>query len=225
MGGGGFLMEPENPLLDAFLFSLAGKKKPRVCLVPTASGDSASYLERFYAAAARHDIEATHLSLFKPPVGSLEDFVLSQDVIYVGGGNTRNLLVLWREWGLDLILRKAYERGIVLGGVSAGSICWFQEGLTDSISGQLTRWNCLGWLPGSNCPHYDGETERRPAYHREMAAGMLPGVACDDGVGAYYVDDELQEFVSSRPNALGYRVGLLDGQVQESAIQPRYLGA
>lgn len=224
MGGGGFLMESEKSPLDSFFLGLSGKSKPKVCFVGTASGDSAGFHEKFYNAMKLHEVEASHLSLFKPPLGSLEEFVLSKDVIYVGGGNTRNLLVLWKEWGLDSILRKAYERGVVLGGISAGSICWFEEGLTDSVTGKLMKLDCLGFLPGSNCPHYDGEPERRPAYQREILAGMKPGIACDDGVAGYFVNEQLVEFVSERREAKAFRVQVEDGRVAELAVQPRFLG-
>jgi dipeptidase E len=224
MGGGGFLMEPENPLLDAFFFGLSGKPNPKVCFLGTAGGDAESYIKKFYDAMEGRPCEASHLSLFRAPIGSLRDYVLSKDVIYVGGGNTRNLLVLWKEWGLDQILREAYEKGIVLGGVSAGSICWFEQGVTDSIPGSLTALNCLGFLPGSNCVHYDGEAERRPTYQRLISNGMKPGYACDDGVAGHFVDERLVEFVSSRPNASAYQVTLKNGQTVEQKIAPRYLG-
>jgi len=131
------------------------------------------------------DCRATHLSLIQPPSADLGAFVFAQDVIFVGGGNTRSLLALWREWGLDAILREAYERGIVLGGVSADMICWFEFGVTDSVPGALTPLKCLGWLPGSACPHYDKEIERRPSFQRLIAEGAIPGgYAADDGVSA-----------------------------------------
>lgn len=223
MGGGGFSMEPENPLLDSFLISLAGKRRAKVCFVGTASGDDSSYRDKFYDAMKGHDVEPSHLSLFKPPVGSLEQFVLSQDIIYVGGGNTRNLMALWKEWRLDSILKRAYANGVVMGGISAGSLCWFEEGVTDSITGSLTKIECMGILKGSNCPHYDGEVERRSAYHALIKDGMKPGVACDDGVAGYFVDEHLVEFVSSRPNAKAYRLTIQNQNTIEVSEQPRYL--
>jgi dipeptidase E len=224
MGGGGFLQEPENPLLDKFFIGLSGKQKPRVCFVSTASGDAADVIERFYKAMTSHNVEAAHLSLFNPPLGSLSDFVLSKDVIYVGGGNTRNLLVLWKEWGLDKILREAYQQGIVLGGISAGSLCWYEQGVTDSITGTLSKIDCMGILAGSNCPHFDGEVSRRPAYRSMIENGMKSGIACDDGVAGYFVNEALVEFVSSRPHAKAYRLALEKGQVVETPVLPRYLG-
>lgn len=225
MGGGGFLMEPENPLLDQYILAQTGRTRPRVCFVPTASGDSENAIERFYTAFRKIESVPTHLSLFKPPLGDLGAFVAEQDVLYVGGGNTKNLIALWREWGLDRIVREAWMRGTVLCGVSAGSICWFEQGVTDSITGSLTALSCLGLLPGSHCPHYDGESERRPAYHRLLTEGKLrDGYAADDGAALHFVGDRLEAVVSSRPAARGYRVSLVEGRPVETPLATRYLG-
>jgi dipeptidase E len=226
MGGGGFSMEPENLLLDQYVLKQSGKISPEVCFVPTASGDAQGYIERFYQSFETLDCKPTHLSLFKPPTADLEEYVLSKDVIYVGGGNTRNLIILWKEWGLDQIFRKAWERGIVLAGLSAGSICWFEEGVTDSIPGELTPLTCLGFLKGSNCPHYDGESERRPAYHKLVGSKKIQtGIAADDGVALHYIDEKLNKIVSSRENAAAYSVGI-NGMpdVFEEKLIPEFLG-
>ncbi|HET7628220.1 MAG TPA: Type 1 glutamine amidotransferase-like domain-containing protein, partial [Bacillales bacterium] len=132
MGGGGFSMEPDNLLLDEYIVAQARNERPKVCFVPTASGDAAGYIDKFYKAFSSLACKPSHLSLFKPPVKDLQSFLLDKDVVYVGGGNTNNLLLLWRAWGLDVSLRKAWEQGVVLAGLSAGSICWFEEGVTDS---------------------------------------------------------------------------------------------
>jgi dipeptidase E len=224
MGGGGFSEEPDNPLLDRFFFSLSDKEKPKVCFISTASGDSLTYIDKFYINMKKHNVEASHLSLFNGPKGSLRDYVLDKDVIYVGGGNTRNLIVLWKEWGLDQILKEAYQAGKVLGGISAGSICWYEEGVTDSIPGQLNAWPCLGILKGSNCPHYDGDRERRPAFHRLVLSGMRPGIACDDGVAAVFENEDFVEFVSSRPAARGYLIKKVGDKIEEIEVKPRFLG-
>jgi dipeptidase E len=219
LGGGGFSMEPENPLLDLYILRQSEKKKPNICFIPTASGDSDNYIERFYTAFEQHDCIPAHLSLFKPSTNDLEDFVLSQDIIFVGGGNTRNMLVLWKEWELDQILKKAYENGIILSGISAGSICWFEEGVTDSIPGKLTKLLCLGFLKGSNCPHYDGEKERRPAYHQLISSGeMKDGFAADDGVALHFIDGKLVRAVSSRPHAKAYFVQKTSQGIEETTI-------
>ena len=226
LGGGGFSMEPDNLALDRYILGLARRDEPRICFIPTASGDAIDYIDRFYAAFAPMACEPTHLSLFKPPTADLRAFVQEQDVFYVGGGSTRNLLVLWREWGLDTMLREAWERRAVLAGISAGSICWFESGVSDSVvPGDLAPLRCLGFLPGSNCPHYDSEAERRPTYQRLIAAGALPdGYAADDGVALHFVGDRLERIVSSRPHAKAYRLERHGDQVIETALPPNYLG-
>jgi peptidase E len=227
MGGGGFSMEPENLLLDRFVLSLAAVPQPKVCFVGTASGDSQIYLDKFYAAFNTLPCTPVELSLFKPPTADLRSFVMERDVIYVGGGNTRNLLVLWREWGLDAILREAWLSGIVMAGISAGSICWFQQGLSDSvIPGDLAPLDCLGFLSGSNCPHYDGEKERRPAYHRFICEGKLDaGYAADDGAALHFIGQGLNGVVSSRDAARGYSVRRAGTEVEEVALDTVRLGA
>lgn len=225
MGGGGFSMEPDNPLLDQYVLRQSPHSRPKVCFVPTASGDSEDYIERFYTAFRQHDCVPSHLSLFRPPTEDLESFVLEKDIIYVGGGNTKNLVALWRDWGLDRIMRSAWERGIVLAGISAGSICWFEQAITDSYGTRLHALSCLGFLPGSNCPHYDGEVERRPSFHRMLKEGkIVPGLAADDGAALHFVETDLKAVVSSRPRARAYRLQLGDAGVQEEAIAADYLG-
>ncbi len=225
LGGGGFSMEPDNPLLDLYILRQCAKERPRICFVGTASGDSQNYIDRFYAAFTRRPCVPAYLSLFDPPTADLRSFVFEQDIIYVGGGNTKSLLALWREWGLDRIFREAWERGIVLAGISAGSICWFEAGLTDSIPGPLTVLPCLGFLSGSNCPHYDGEAERRPSYQQAVASGaIMPGYAADDGVALHFIGGQLARCVSSRPQARAYRLERAGDEAVETPIVPLYLG-
>lgn len=228
MGGGGFLMEPENPLLDEFVLSLAPTPRPRVCFLATAGGDSDTSVVRFYRAFERRDCRPSDLSLFVREIADLEAFLLAQDVIYVGGGSTANMLAVWRVHGLDLILRSAWERGIVLCGLSAGMNCWFEASVTDSFGPELAPLpDGLGFIAGSACPHYDGEPGRRPTFRRLVAAGELPpGWAADDGAALVFADDELVEVVASRPNARAYRVQVgPDGDVDELPLAARYLGA
>jgi dipeptidase E len=225
MGGGGFSMEPENPLLDQYILKQSQSNQPKVCFIPTASGDSEEYIQNFYQAFNNHKCIPSHLSLFRPPTKDLEDYILEKDILYVGGGNTRNLLVLWREWGLDKFIRKAWENNVILAGLSAGSICWFKEGVTDSIPGELTRLECLGFLEGSNCPHYDGELDRRPGYHRLLKSKEIEnGIAMDDGAGVHYHEDKVYKVISSRPQAKVYQLEYRDNQVREIEIKPIYLG-
>ncbi|WP_335871484.1 Type 1 glutamine amidotransferase-like domain-containing protein [Bacillus sp. 2205SS5-2] len=225
MGGGGFSMEPDNPLLDQYILSQVNKPKPKICFIPTASGDADSYTARFYEFFQQQNCEPTHLSLFKPPTRDIEAFVLGQDIIYVGGGNTKNLLVLWKEWGLDKILKKAWDIGIILAGISAGSICWFEQGVTDSYGDDLEPLQCLGFLMGSNCPHFDGESQRRPVYHSLIKSNKISGgFAADDGVALHFFDQELTKSVSSRPSAKAYQLTRIEGSVAEEVLQTEYLG-
>jgi peptidase E len=224
LGGGGFSMEPENPALDRYILQQTGKKRPRVCFLPHATDDAVRYVRNFYEAFTALDARPAYLSLFNPPTADLEAFILEQDAIYVGGGNTRSMLALWREWRLDDALRKAWHHGVVLAGISAGAICWFEQGITDSVPGALSPLPCLGFVRGSCCPHYDGEAKRRPAFHRLLRQGsILPGIALEDGAAAHFVDDELLCVVSSRPRARGYRLARRAGQVSEHAIRTHYL--
>lgn len=207
MGGGGFSMEPDNLALDRYVLEQANTPDPSVAFIPTASGDSDNYIVRYYAAFQSLGCYPTHLSLFTPHTADIESYIMEQDVIYVGGGNTRSMLALWREWELDLILRQALEAGIVLAGLSAGAICWFRQGTTDSVPGGLSVLSCLGFLPHSCCPHYDGEPTRRPAYQAFIASGeMGPGYALDDSAAVHFIDGKLHRAVASRPNATAYWV-------------------
>jgi|SRR5579872_1166951 len=207
MGGGGFSSMPDDRRLDRYVLESTGLPRPKICFIPTASGDALTYIERFYNTFGALACAPTHLSLFDPPRADLRSFIFEHDAVYVGGGNTKNMLALWREWSLDRFLREAYDSGIVLSGLSAGSICWFDSGVTDSVPGPLTPLQCLGFLSGSNCPHYDAEPERRPAFHRLVSERALPaGIATDDGVALHFVDGVLQTIVSATPTGAAYRV-------------------
>lgn len=225
LGGGGFSMEPDNPLLDDFILSLTRKRQPKICFVPTASGDSDNYVARFYRAFPPAKCSPTHLPLFSPPIPNLTRFVCEQDVIYVGGGSSANMLAVWRVHGMDKAIIAAWRKGVVLCGVSAGGICWFEAGITDSFGSQLAPLrDGLGILKGAFCPHYDGERERRSTLHRELRHNFPLTLAADDGVGLHFVGTRFAEAVSSRPEAHAYRVHWTDKIVKESLIPARYLG-
>jgi dipeptidase E len=209
LGGGGFSMEPENRHLDEYLLSLSAAVRPRICFVPTASGDSSDYCQKFSDAFTDLNSEPTVFSLFRSQTwtGSPEEMLLDQDIIFVGGGSTANMLILWRAWGIDEILRKAYEEGIILSGISAGANCWFEQCSTDSLGPGTNVLDGLGWLTGSFTPHYDGEAERRSSLRKFIDEGiMTPGYAADDGVAIHFINESLYRVVSSRRNAKGYHV-------------------
>jgi peptidase E len=210
MGGGGFTMEPDNPVLDEFILGLSPRREPRICFLPTASGDPDAHIARFYAAYRDLPCEPAHISLFRlgamPRTPPLRELLLSQDIVYVGGGSMRNMLAIWQVHGLDAILREAWERGVVLAGLSAGAMCWFEGGITKS-TGEPEVAAGLGLLPGSFTVHADGEPDRLPVYLEAVRTGALPaGWAADDGVGLVMRGARLERVVGSRPAARLYRV-------------------
>jgi peptidase E len=225
IGGCGFSMDPANSALASYILEQTGKPEPRVCFVPTASGDAPSYIEAFHKTFSQIRCRPSHLSFFdRTP--ELPSLLLNQDLIYVGGGNTKSMLAVWREWGLDAILKQAWEAGIVLAGTSAGAICWFQQGITDSFAKELQVLDCLGFLKGSCCPHYDGEAERRPSFHRMLEEKrILSGYALEDYSAAHFVGDELYRVIVSRPSAKAYRLQLIDAAVVEEPLEKKILSA
>ncbi|MGW2640122.1 Type 1 glutamine amidotransferase-like domain-containing protein [Streptomyces sp. NPDC001348] len=225
--GGGFSTDDDG-LLDDWLLSHARAPRPNVCFVPTASGDAPAYIERFLSAFRSRDCEPSVLPLFRRELDddALRAFVLSQDVVYVGGGNTANLLAVWRVHGLDRLLGEAYDSGTLLCGISAGANCWAEGSHTDSFGPLTFLPDGLGLLPGSVCPHYDGEPGRRPSYRKAVATGMLPaGWAVEDGVGALFTDGRLTETVTRAPGACLYRIECAgEDTVSERAVPCRLLG-
>ncbi|MBA3844499.1 MAG: peptidase E [Actinobacteria bacterium] len=218
LGGGGDTPD-QSALLWSYVLDVVGKGRPRMLYVPTAIGDSESGIVSFYDRFARR-VEASHLLTFPYPPDDLRGLILSQDAICVSGGNTANMLAIWQVHGIDLLLREAWESGILLWGASAGMICWFEAGVTDSFGPRLAGLDCLGFLPGSACPHYDGEELRRPRYHELVAGGFPEGIAADDGVAVRYSGPEIAEIVSCRPGAAAYRVT----REGEQELESRSLG-
>jgi peptidase E len=215
------------PPLLAYAVQISGRKAPGICVLNTASGDDPAVYLRTYDLFAEIPGRVSHLLLFPMPnTADPEDLLLSQDVIFVGGGSVANMLAVWRVHGLDRIMRAAWRAGIVLSGVSAGAICWFAGGTTDSFGTDLRPFtDGLGLLSPSYCPHYDSEPGRRPLYQSLVAGGALPpGIACDDGAAAHYVDDDLAEIVTDRQAARGYRVDRSAGDgAAETALDSKML--
>jgi peptidase E len=228
LGGGGFSMEKDGSVLDDYVLSLTKVRRPRICFLPTASGDADHYVVRFYRRFSMY-CEASHISLFRRDQGGagveedLASHLLSQDLIYVGGGNVVSMLGVWRAHGLDDILRRAWREGIVLCGPSAGSLCWFEEALS-AFHGPPRRVRGLGLLPYSNCVHYDAEPTRRSEYHSLVSDGMHPGFAVEDGVALHFLGTHLERVVSSRPNGSAYHVAQVGEGVVETALEVAYLG-
>jgi peptidase E len=218
------LPDSGNAKLERYILDACGKERPRVCFVPTASGEDLAVVGRFFETYARFGIELEVLRFFRRTPEDLREYLFGFDVVHVGGGNTRSMLAVWKHWGFDTIVREAWERGIVLCGSSAGSICWFEQGVTDSLAGALRPMPCLGLLPGSHCPHYDGEPERRPAYRRLVASGEIaPGIACDDGAAVHFTGREPLRAVASRPAARAYRLERIGSEARETTLETMVL--
>lgn len=217
IAGGGF-----NTAFVRYLAQLTGKPRPRLLYLPTASADSPQGIIGWYRSCAPLNVEASHQISFIASTQqsrSWEDVLLSVDGIVCSGGNTLNQQVIWKAHGIDAILRQAWDRGIVLGGASAGSLCWFEEGTTDSRPKALSTVQCLGFLKGSHCPHYDAEPGRRPLYHQLIGSGqMKPGYACDNDAGIYFEDNTVKRVVHTRADADVFHVSLADGKVQEKPL-------
>jgi dipeptidase E len=222
-GGGGFSQESGNPLLDDYVLGLTRSDTPRVCFLPTASGDADHYIVRFYN-AFRNRARPSHVSLFRRERGvpDIRSHLLAQNAIYVGGGSLVSLLGVWRAHGIDSILREAYEAGVVLCGLSAGSLCWFAEAIS-GYHGEVRRVAGLGFLPHSNAVHYR-EGSRRDAFHSHLLEGMPAGFATEDGAALRFAGTELVEVVTSRPEAGAYWLERRRGRILETRLPTKYLG-
>jgi dipeptidase E len=226
-GGGGFSMERDNTLLDDYVLGLPGTERPRVCFLPTASGDADHYIVRFYRAFPAGRCQPSHVSLFRRDGGAadIHQHVLSSDIVYVGGGSVISLLGAWRAHGLDTTLRLAWEQGTVMCGVSAGSLCWFASALS-AFHGAPQLVAGLGLLPYSNCVHFDCERDREGASRRHLLDGMVAGYAAEDGSALHFIGERLGGVATSRPNARAYRMRRTEsGRIERRALPARYLGA
>ena len=223
-GGGGFSTGGDTAALDDYVLGLAGRERPRVCFLPTASGDADHYVVRFYRAFGGR-AEPSHVSLFRRQRGApcVRSHLLAQDVVYVGGGSVVSMLGAWRAHGVDSFLREAWESGVIMCGPSAGSLCWFAQSMS-AFHGETGVVAGLGLLPFSNTVHYDTEPHRRRSYRELVVAGTLPGFAIDEGAALHFVGERLERAVTARPGAAAYRLERAGGVVVEEAIEPLRLG-
>jgi dipeptidase E len=223
IAGGGF-----GTAFIRYMAELTGKPRPKICYLPTASADSPTGIIAFYRSCAPLDVEPSHQESFIASTRqdrSWEEVFLSVDAVVVSGGNTLNQQAIWKAQGIDVVLRQAWDRGIVLGGASAGSLCWFEEGTTDSRPKELTKVECLGFIKGSHSPHYDAEPGRRPLYQKLIGSGeMKPGYACDNNAGIYFEDNEVKRVVATRAGAKVYYVSVVGGRVVERVMEPELIG-
>jgi len=211
----------------SYIKLLTGKENPRMCFLPTANADNESSINLWYEHCHHHGVQPFVQRMFISSYTqkeSFEEVLLSMDAIVVGGGNTLNMLAIWKAHGLDAILRKAWEQGIILCGGSAGSLCWFEQGTTDSRPKEVTKIECLGFLKGSHCPHYDSEKTRRPLYHSYILQKELaPGYACDDFAGIVFHDNEVNNVVSLNETSNAYYVSLDENGITEKRLEKEVL--
>jgi dipeptidase E len=226
LGGGGFSMEAGNPLLDEHALALTAADCPKVCFLPTASGDADHYIVRFYRAFPAGRCRPSHISLFRRDGGAanLAAHLMEQDLVYVGGGSLISLMGTWGAHGIDLMLRAAWEHGVVMAGLSAGSLCWFDQALT-AFHGESRAVQGLRLLPYSNAVHYDDKPARRAAFLASVAGGMPAGYGTGDGAALHFVGTELSRVVTSRPQGRAYHVALDGADVIETELATHFLGA
>ncbi|MDB0023440.1 peptidase E [Gammaproteobacteria bacterium] len=189
IGGGGFGRVIKDLKIEKYIKSQSSKPNPKICFIPTATGDDQGYIDNFYKAFNELGCETSHINFFKRTI-DLKSHILNQDIIYVGGGNTKSMLAVWKEWGLDLILEDAYQEGIIMSGVSAGAICWFKKGITDSWAGHQATIDCLGFVEGICCPHYDEEPERIPYVKDILTNKKIDSCLAIEGYTALHLIDD-----------------------------------
>jgi peptidase E len=221
MGDGG--INEKYPYLDLYILQQSLSDNPRVCLLPTASADNKGLIQHFQQTFGRYQCEPDFLTLFNPHTKDIEDFLMSQDIIYVGGGQTKSMLGIWREWRVDEILKKAYQNGTILAGGSAGSVCWFDECITDSIPGELSVMNGIGILPYSNCPHFRSK-ERKIAYYRFRSLDQIKdGYAADDYSGLHFINEKWHQSISLAPELKTYFYGKENGIVKKKSLPTKVI--
>ena len=215
IGGGGFGRSPGEGLIEKYILDQSEKDVPNICFIPTATGDNEAYKVNYYSTFSKLDCSPSHLDFFKR-TPDLKELILKQDVIFVGGGNTKSMLAVWKDWGLDLLLKEAYEKGVIMSGVSAGAICWFDQGITDSWAEDLKVMDCLGFIEGACCPHYDEEPQRKPSLNKFITEKVLKSCYAVDGGCALHIEDE-KEFKSVvfSKNKNSFLVEMKDNKVTE----------
>ena len=223
IGGGGFGANPGQGIIENYILKQTKKKNPRICFIPTATGDNEAYKVSFYSTFTNLNCYPSHLDFFKR-TPDLNELILNQDAIFVGGGNTKSMLAVWKEWGLDKILKKAYLNGTVMSGVSAGAICWFQNGITDSWASDLKMMPCLNFVTGTCCPHYDEEPERKPAVEKLLLTNKIKNVYAVDGGAALHIKDEkVFKSVIFKKNKSSYLVDIKKKSINEKSFKKTIL--
>ena len=223
IGGGGFGRDPGEGIIEEYILKQTKKKNPNICFIPTATGYNEAYKVNYYATFSKLKCNPSHLDFFNR-IPDLKRLISNQDAIFVGGGNTKSMLAVWREWGLDKILKKGYKDGIVMSGVSAGAICWFQNGITDSWSANLKIMPCMNIIKGTCCPHYDEEPERRPTVKKMIMSKEVKNIFAVDGGAALHIKNEnIFKSVSFREQKSSYEVILLRGKLVERSFKKSFI--
>ena len=218
IGGGGFGRNPKHNKIEKYILSQVDKEKPNIVFIPTASAEDKAYIINFYSCFTRLNCSPSHINFFQR-TPRLDSILNKADVIYVGGGNTKSMLAVWREWKLDKLLLKAYRRGAVMSGVSAGAICWFKQGVTDSWASNLNPMECLGFIDGMACPHYQEEKDRRPSVHEMLKKGIAsPGYAIDGGAAVHFKNGKYYQSLQFYPESSVYQVSFSGKVVEESKM-------
>jgi len=219
IGGGGFGRNPNQPIIEKYIIEQSSVYKPNVVFIPTASAEDTAYIVNFYKAFTNLSCTPKHINFFQR-TPRLDSILNKQDIIYVGGGNTKSMLAVWREWKLDKLLLKAYNRGALLCGVSAGAICWFEKGVTDSWASNLSIMDCMGFLKGCCCPHYDGEKDRRPSVEKFISESKIDSCyALEDGSALHYKNGNIHTVVTFFKGAHAYKVSIKDGDIHHEAMK------
>ena len=219
IGGGGFGRNPNHNKIEKYILGQSNKANPNIVFIPTASAEDKSYIVNFYSCFSKLECRTSHINFFQR-TPRLNSIINQADIIYVGGGNTKSMLAVWREWNLDRLLEKAYQNGKILCGVSAGAICWFEQGITDSWASNLNTMDCLGFLGGMACPHYQEEKDRRPTVHKMLKEGdCMPGYAIDGGAAIHFKNGDYHNSIQFYPESKVYHVSLVDRKINEEKME------
>ncbi len=219
IGGGGFGRSNSSYLIEEYILNLSEKKSPKICFLPTATGDDDSYIVRFYSIFTRLNCKPSHIEFFKRTT-NIKNHIMEQDIVFVGGGNTKSMLSIWNEWGMSELLKNAYNEGVIMSGVSAGAICWFTSGITDSWENELKILPCLDFIGGTCCPHYDEEPSRIPYVKKILLEKKVANcISIEGGTAMHFINDKPFKNVSFKNNKNTYNVFLENDDIVESPFE------
>ena len=219
IGGGGFGRKNSSQLIEEYLLSISGKNYPKICFLPTATGDNDSYIVRFYSIFTRLQCVPSHIEFFNRTI-DIENHIMDQDIVFVGGGNTKSMLAIWNDWGMSQLLKEAYNKGVIMSGVSAGAICWFSSGITDSWDNELRILPCLNFISGTCCPHYDEEPERIPYVKKMLLEEQLTNcISIEGGSAMHFIDGKPFKNVCFKNKKNTYEVFLDNNEIVERPFE------